>query len=49
MVHLIKNVLYLKGCGYVFRISVANKTYVINLLEFLTLPRIWLMYIVHGH
>ena len=30
--YLIKNILILKRCGYVFRMLVKNKTYVINLV-----------------
>ena len=35
IVHLKKNILYLKHCGYVFSILVVDKTYVINLLGLL--------------
>ena len=35
IVHLKKNILYLKRCGYVFIILVADKTYIINLLGLL--------------
>ena len=44
-VHLKKNVLYLKRCGYVFSILVVNKTYVINLLGLLLPSWIWFMYL----
>ena len=36
----------MKLCGYVFRILVDNKTYVINLLVFLIYPRLLIIYIV---
>ena len=34
-IYVTKNILYLKLCGYVFRILVVNKAYVINLLGLL--------------
>ena len=48
-VHLIKNTLYLRCCGYVFRVLVDNKTYVINLQEMLIHPLLLFIYIVHRH
>ena len=49
IVHLKKNILYLKRCGYVFSILVVDKTYVINLLGLLIPSWIWFIYIVHGY
>ena len=48
IVHLIRNILYLKCWGYVFRILVVSKTYVINLLGLLISLRILFIYILHG-
>ena len=48
IVHLKKNILYLKRFAYIFRILVADITYVINLLGLLIPSRIWFIYIVHG-
>ena len=48
IVHLKKNILYLKHCGYVFSILVVDKTYVINLLGLLIPSWIRFIYIVHG-
>ena len=49
IVHLKKNILYLKRCGYVFSMLVFDKTYVINLLVLLIPPWIRFIYIVHGY
>ena len=49
IVHLKKNILYLKRCGYVFSILVVDKTYVINLLGLLIPSWIRFIYIVHGY
>ena len=49
IVHLKKNILYLKRCGYVFSILVVDKTYVINLLGLLIPSWIPFLYIVHAY
>ena len=49
IVHLITNIFYLKCCGYVFRILVVSKTYVINLLGLLISLQILFIYILHEH
>ena len=47
IVHLKKNILYLKRCGYVFSILVVDKTYASNVLGFLIPSWIRFIYIHH--
>ena len=47
IVHLKKNILYLKRCGYVFSILVVDKTYVINLLGFNLYIYIYIYIYIH--
>ena len=48
-IHLKKNILYLKRCGYVFSSLVVDRTYVIKLLGLLISSWIRFIYIVDGY